>query len=150
MPVHALVFRRRGERELVGRTLRALAAAGIGAEDARADTGRAIERVGGPVWLVRAGAWPAHTGTIAGPPPSATGRPLVAFGAVNGGPVADGSYGPASLYLESEPAIDLCGVWGTGATSMRRHAPSLPTTAGGSSDSRRWMCGMTRDCACSR
>ena len=114
MPVHALVVRRRGERERVGRTLRALAAAGIVAEDAGAEIGRAIDDVGGPVWLVRAGAWPAHPGPIAGPPPSATGRPLVAFGAVNGEPVAVDSYGPASLYLESEPALELARRLGDG------------------------------------
>src|SRR5262245_20934652 len=107
MPLRALVVRREGERELVGRTLRALATAGVVAEDAGADIGRAIVGIDGPVWLVRAGAWPAHPGLIPVPPPSATGRPLVAFGAVNGEPVAASPCDPASLYLESEPALDL-------------------------------------------
>ena len=107
MPVRALVIRRRGERELVGRTLRALTAAGVVAEHAGADIGRAIGEVRGPVWLVRAGAWPARPGPICGPPPSATGRPLVAFGAVDGEPVPAPPRGPASLYLESGPALDL-------------------------------------------
>src|SRR3954451_12936106 len=107
MPVRALVVRRRGEPELVGRTLRALATAAVAAADAGADIGRAIAGVGGPVWLVRAGAWPAHPGPITGPPPSAPARPLVALGAVNGELVASDPRGPASLYLESEPALDL-------------------------------------------
>ena len=107
MPVRALVVHRPGEPEQVGRTLRALATAGVAAEDAGADLGKAIDGAGGPVWLVRAGAWPARPGPIPCPPPSATGKPLVALGSVNGALVEADPRGPASLYLEAEPASDL-------------------------------------------
>jgi glycosyltransferase involved in cell wall biosynthesis len=108
MPVRTLVVRRPGEQEHVGRTLRALATAAVAAEDAGADLAGAIAAAGGPIWLVRAGAWPTRPGPIPSPPPSATGRPLVAFGSVH----ADGGVDPgrpASLYLEVEPALDLAG-----------------------------------------
>jgi len=106
MPVRTLVVRRLGEQEQVGRTLRALAAAGVDALDAGADLAGAIAGVGGPIWLVRAGAWPTHPGPIPSPRKSATGRPLVAFGSVRPDPGVDpGS--PASLYLEVDPALDL-------------------------------------------
>jgi len=106
MPVRTLVVRRLGEQEQVGRTLRALAAAGVAAQDAGADLAGAIAGVGGPIWLVRAGAWPIHAGPIPSPPKSATGRPLVAFGSVRADPGVDAG-SPASLYLEVEPALDL-------------------------------------------
>src|SRR5437762_11705196 len=107
MPVRTLVVRRPGELEQLGRTLRALATTAVATEDAGADLGKAITGAGGPVWLVRAGAWPAHPGPIPSPPPSATGRPLVAFGSVNGVLGEADPRGPASLYLEAEPAWDL-------------------------------------------
>jgi glycosyltransferase involved in cell wall biosynthesis len=103
MAVRALVIRRPGERELVGRTLRALGVVGVDAQDAGVDPAGAIVGAGGPIWLVSAGAWPTHPGPIPNPPPSATGKPLVAFGSVCGGTEVDPS-GPASLYLERDPA----------------------------------------------
>src|SRR4051794_29550432 len=105
MPPRTLVFRSPAGPERVGRTLRALDAAGVAAEDAGPDLAGALGRAGGPIWLVRAGAWPAYPGPISAPPPSATGRPLVAFGAVLPGRGDDP--GAASLYLEPGPAADL-------------------------------------------
>src|SRR4051812_42111224 len=106
MPTQTLVIRRQGERHRVGRTVRALAAAGVGAEDAGIDLAEAIARIRGPVWLVHAGAWPTHQGKITFPPPSATGKPLVAIGAVHAEP-GFSLNGPSSLYLEAEPANTL-------------------------------------------
>ncbi len=106
MPVATLVIRNPGQHEHVGRTLRALGAVGVAAQDAGTDLAAAIADVDGPVWLVRAGAWPAHRGPVRKPPASATGKPLVALGAVRG----DRGIEPddlASLYLDAEPAGDL-------------------------------------------
>ena len=63
----------------------------------------------GPVWLVSAGAWPRRPGPIPAPPPSATGKPLVAIGDVVRGDPVDPPHAPAtfSLYLEREPAESL-------------------------------------------
>ena len=92
----------------MARTLRALAAAGVTAEAAGKDLAGAISRVNGSVWLISAGAWPRQSGQLPVPPPSATGKPLVAIGDV----VSDhtrGALAPAtvSLYLEPEPAKSL-------------------------------------------
>ena len=97
----------------MGRTLRALQDAGVFAEDAGGDLARAIGRKEGATWLVRAGAWPAHPGAILRPPSSATGRPLVAFGATI---LEDGSDSgvPASLYLDGEPLNHLADRLGEG------------------------------------
>lgn len=113
MVPRALVVRSPGEPVRVGRTLRALQEAGVVAEDAGGDLARAIGRMGGATWLVRAGAWPAHPGAILRPPPSATGRPLVAFGATI---LEDGSDPgvPASLYLDREPLAELADRLGRG------------------------------------
>jgi glycosyltransferase involved in cell wall biosynthesis len=106
MLLRALVVRPTGEPERVGRTLRALRGVGVVAEDAGGDLAHAIDRCEGATWLVRAGAWPAHPGPILKPPPSATGRPLVAFGSTTLEGGADPGV-PASLYLESEPFAEL-------------------------------------------
>src|SRR3954469_20754462 len=106
MPPRTLVIRPPGEPERVGRTRRALAGAGIAAEDAGADLAGAIAGAGSPVWLVRAGAWPAHPGPLATPPRSASGKPLVAFGPVTPGG-GDDPGAATSLYLEPEPAAEL-------------------------------------------
>jgi glycosyltransferase involved in cell wall biosynthesis len=80
--------------------------AGVGADDPGTDLAPTIAAVGGPIWLVRAGAWPVGPGPISFPPPSATGRPLVAYGSVLTDREVD-SQRPASLYLELEPALEL-------------------------------------------
>jgi glycosyltransferase involved in cell wall biosynthesis len=85
--VRVLVFGRRlGDRYRAGRTIRALRSKGIVAEDvcdhpapALAET---LQAGSGPVWLVRAGAWPASRDAITFPPPSGTGRPLAAVGVI--------------------------------------------------------------------
>jgi len=73
-----------------GRTLRALRACGLDPIDASRTTSPELAaRLGsGPVWLVRAGAFLVHAGPVAFPPPSATGRPLGALGAIR--PCFDG------------------------------------------------------------
>lgn len=103
MLARPLVVRAPGEPERVGRTLRALAAAGVVAGDTGGDVAGAIRRAQGPVWLVRAGAWPARPGTPTDPPASATGKPLVATGGVfsDRGEELDLS---ASVYLEADAA----------------------------------------------
>jgi glycosyltransferase involved in cell wall biosynthesis len=70
-------------RPHVHRTRDALAAAALAAEVAYrpAELIRALAAASS-VWLVQAGAWPAHHGPIVAPSPSATARPLVALGAV--------------------------------------------------------------------
>lgn len=76
------------EARLEGRTLRALRARGLDPLDASAHAATELAaRLGaGPVWLVRAGAFPAHEGAIVFPPASATGRALCALGAVRPDP----------------------------------------------------------------
>ncbi|MDR3637084.1 MAG: glycosyltransferase [Isosphaeraceae bacterium] len=103
MQARVFVVRAPGEPERVGRTLRALAAAGIAGEDTGGDLARVIGQAGGAVWLVRAGAWPAPGIKPVDPTPSATGRPLVAFGGVLSERGAELDVG-ASVYLEAEPA----------------------------------------------
>jgi glycosyltransferase involved in cell wall biosynthesis len=67
------------------RTRRSLGRAGVFGEDG---TGRSIAlgetllSAADPVWLVRAGAWLARRGPVSFPPPSRTGRPLCALGAI--------------------------------------------------------------------
>ena len=68
----------------------------------------ALRAGAGSVWLVRAGAWP--LGPYEPPPPSATGRPLLAFGAVLGdSPEARTWRAPRDL--EREPLPAALSVW---------------------------------------
>jgi len=80
-PVRTIV---RGEDDAAGhlapRTRRSLARAGVLAEEAT--LGEALASAPDSVWLVRAGAWRARRGPMAFPPPSRTGRPLCALGAI--------------------------------------------------------------------
>lgn len=73
-----------GDARRAGRTLRALRARGLDPFDgSRASSVELAARLGaGPAWLVRAGAFPVHGGPLTFPPPSATGRPLCALGAI--------------------------------------------------------------------
>jgi glycosyltransferase involved in cell wall biosynthesis len=73
-----------GDRYRAGRTLRALKAAGVAAEDLCGLPPPAIEEAlagGGPVWFVRAGAWPCRPPAY--PPP---GPPVCALGVPRPGP----------------------------------------------------------------
>lgn len=79
--VRALVFcATAGDRYRAGRTLRALKGLGLLPEELHPSRPAVGE---GPVWLLRAGAWP-RRGTLTLPPPSATGRPVCALGHAHG------------------------------------------------------------------
>jgi len=83
--VPVLVFADRpGDCYRAGRTIRALLQRGIDCKDvcdlAPGPLGASLDRTPGPVWLVRAGAWPAWGGSLRWPSPSATQRPLCALG----------------------------------------------------------------------
>ena len=72
-----------GAIHCVPRTRRSLAGAGLPAEDTLTTAlGEILASVSDPVWLLRAGAWLARRGPVAFPPPSRTGRPLCALGAL--------------------------------------------------------------------
>ena len=115
MPLHGLVMRDPGSGSRLARTLRALAAADIMAEEAGKDLAGAIRRVNGPVWLVSAGAWPRQPGPLPTPPASATGKPLVAIGDVVAEPSrAASATVPVSLYLDRQPAQSLACVLDSG------------------------------------
>ncbi|HEY8149782.1 MAG TPA: glycosyltransferase, partial [Vicinamibacteria bacterium] len=67
------------------RTARSLGRAGVVAEDGATHSialGERLVSAADPVWLVRAGAWLARRGPVSFPPPSRTGRPLCALGAI--------------------------------------------------------------------
>lgn len=86
-PVRVVVFAARpGDRYRSGRTLRALRRRGFDPIDACGQPPEELAALAsaGPVWLVRAGGWP--PAEVAFPPPSATGRPLCALGAVRPAP----------------------------------------------------------------
>jgi len=87
--LRALVVGDRPEsRYRAGRTLRALRNLGIDSDDltdrSHAEIAAGITASQQPVWLVRAGAWPATADPITPPPPSATGVPLCVLGAIVG------------------------------------------------------------------
>ncbi len=108
MPLRGLITRDPGTGPQVARTLRALAAGGVKAEAAGKDLAGAIARVNGSVWLISAGAWPRQSGPLPTPPPSATRKPLVAFGdVVSEHTRAAPAPATVSLYLEPEPAESL-------------------------------------------
>jgi len=102
-PVRTIVF---GEGDaggpLVTRTRRSLGRAGVSTEDAGAAPlalGEALGSAPDAVWLVRAGAWLARPGPVSFPPPSRTGRPLCALGAVV--PRADAAEAEAGRWTET-------------------------------------------------
>ncbi|WP_437764819.1 glycosyltransferase [Sorangium sp. So ce764] len=86
-PLCAVFAEAPAHRARAGRTLRALRLAGLAPVDlTAAPLAAAAEALAaGPVWLVRGGAWPAPSAAIEPdpfPPPSDTGLPLCALGAV--------------------------------------------------------------------
>jgi glycosyltransferase involved in cell wall biosynthesis len=85
-PVRTIVF---GEGDVgihcARRTATSLRRAGVVLEDgASASTaiGETLVSAADPIWLVRAGAWLTRRGPVSFPPPSRTGRPLCALGAI--------------------------------------------------------------------
>ena len=83
--MRAIVYGSRpGDEDRAGRATRALRLLGASVTDLADETWpvvfRRIHESRESVWLVRAGAWPA---SFTEPPPSSTGRPLVALGAVH-------------------------------------------------------------------
>ena len=94
--MRAIVYGSRpGDIDRAGRTLRALRLLGASVVDlAHEDWPAIFAAIRGsrePVWLVRAGAWPL---AFTEPPPSFTGKPIVALGAVH--PASDVQPGDAS------------------------------------------------------
>ncbi|WP_438005091.1 glycosyltransferase [Sorangium sp. So ce321] len=86
-PICAVFAESPAHRARAGRTLRALRLAGLAPVDVTAaPLGAAAEVLAaGPVWLVRGGAWPFPSAALDPdpfPPPSDTGLPLCALGAV--------------------------------------------------------------------
>ncbi len=81
----AIVFGQSSPAFLAARTLRALAGAGIGGEDACAQPSRNmaefLAEVATPVWFLRAGSWPVREVPASALPQSSTGRALCASGA---------------------------------------------------------------------
>jgi glycosyltransferase involved in cell wall biosynthesis len=123
-----------GDALRAGRTLRALRRKGLSPLDAERLDSRALAAhidPARPLWLLRAGAFPARPEPLLFPPPSATGRPLCAFGAVRalpdeppspgakawsallartGGDLADATLDApllASVYLDADAATAL-------------------------------------------
>jgi len=75
-----------GNRHVAGRTVRAFARCGVPLENLSGATpprlAEIIPQSTGPILLVRAGTWPVDGKRFLPPPPSATGMPLCALGAV--------------------------------------------------------------------
>ncbi|WP_437741036.1 glycosyltransferase [Sorangium sp. So ce1504] len=132
-PLCAVFAEAPAHRARAGRTLRALRLAGLAPVDlTAAPLAAAAEALAaGPVWLVRGGAWPAPSAAIEPdpfPPPSDTGLPLCALGAV---------LAPIDLAAPSVPEPDAT-AWtellrATGGELSRaaraRRAPGLPRAA---------------------
>ncbi|WP_437524766.1 glycosyltransferase [Sorangium sp. So ce726] len=132
-PLCAVFAEAPAHRARAGRTLRALRLAGLAPVDLTAAplAAAAEELAAGPVWLVRGGAWPAPSAAIEPdpfPPPSDTGLPLCALGAV---------LAPIDLAAPSAPEADAA-AWAellraTGGELSRaargRRAPGLPRVA---------------------
>ncbi|WP_437753618.1 glycosyltransferase [Sorangium sp. So ce1389] len=86
-PICAVFAEAPAQRARAGRTLRALRLAGLAPVDVTAAplAAAAEALAAGPVWLVRGGAWPSPSAALDPdpfPPPSDTGLPLCALGAV--------------------------------------------------------------------
>ena len=125
--LHALA---RGDTAQIGRTSRAFQRAGCAVTivDSRDDLVARLYAADGPVLLAAAGSWLVHSEPLPEIPRSATGRPLIALGAVRNSPGADQwravleKYGgdfdrwrflpprlppPDCAWLEAEPARQL-------------------------------------------
>lgn len=97
--MRAIVFAARPpDLDRAGRSVRALRMAGASVHDlSDAPSAPLLARIresARPVWLVRAGAWPA--GPFTPPPASATGRPLIAIGGIAPG---------ADIVADADPGV---------------------------------------------
>ncbi|WP_437965695.1 glycosyltransferase [Sorangium sp. So ce260] len=156
-PICAVFAEAPAHRARAGRTLRALRLAGLAPVDLTpAPLAAAAEALAaGPVWLVRGGAWPAPSAALDPdpfPPPSGTGLPVCAFGAVLAAPDTPAASAPAApsprpgrpaLSLPSAPSLSSptdpdAAAWAellraTGGELSRvaraRRAPGLPRAA---------------------
>ncbi|MGK4000278.1 glycosyltransferase [Sorangium sp. So ce1024] len=141
-PICAVFAEAPAHRARAARTLRALRLAGLAPLDlTAAPLAAAAEALAaGPVWLVRGGAWPSPCAGIAWdpfPPPSDTGLPLCAFGAVLTPPDAGGPLAPPDAGALVDADADAA-AWAellraTGGELSRavraRRAPGLPRAA---------------------
>ncbi|WP_437777024.1 glycosyltransferase [Sorangium sp. So ce1097] len=143
-PICAVFAEAPAHRARAARTLRALRLAGLAPVDlTAAPLAAAAEALAaGPVWLVRGGAWPSPCAGVAWdpfPPPSDTGLPLCAFGAVLTPPDAGALFAPpgAGATVDADADADAA-AWAellraTGGELSRavraRRAPGLPRAA---------------------
>src|SRR5262245_16611915 len=109
--VRAVVFSDQpGERYRAGRTVRALIRCKLSVTEAVGPSpgklAQALIDAEGPVWLVRAGCWPAVHVAPDFPPSSVTGRSVCAFGIVRTRRDPNGCYDQAWHALLSESGGD--------------------------------------------
>ncbi|XXY53311.1 glycosyltransferase [Sorangium sp. So ce269] len=132
-PICAVFAEAPAHRARAGRTLRALRLAGLAPVDVTAaPLAVAAEALAaGPVWLVRGGAWPSPSAALEPdpfPPPSDTGLPLCALGAVMAPP-------DPSARAEPEPDavawVELLRATGgeLSRAARARRGPGLPRAA---------------------
>ncbi|WP_437829125.1 glycosyltransferase [Sorangium sp. So ce1153] len=130
-PICAVFAEAPAHRARAGRTLRALRLAGLAPVDVTAAplAAAAEALAAGPVWLVRGGAWPSPSAALDPdpfPPPSDTGLPLCALGAVMAPPDPSARAEPdAVAWAELLRATggDL------GRAARARRGPGLPRAA---------------------
>ncbi|WP_437731803.1 glycosyltransferase [Sorangium sp. So ce1335] len=132
-PICAVFAETPAHRARAGRTLRAIRLAGLAPADlTAAPLAAAAEALAaGPVWLVRAGAWPALAALEADPfpPPSDTGLPLCAFGAVLTPAEAGGVAAPSAADADAAAWAELLRATGGELSRAARRAPGLPRAA---------------------
>ncbi|WP_437304431.1 glycosyltransferase [Sorangium sp. So ce388] len=132
-PICAVFAEAPAHRARAGRTLRALRLAGLAPVDVTAAplAAAAEALAAGPVWLVRGGAWPSPSAVLDPdpfPPPSDTGLPLCALGAVMAPP-------DPSARAEPEPDavawVELLRATGgdLSRAARARRGPGLPRAA---------------------
>ncbi|WP_437956011.1 glycosyltransferase [Sorangium sp. So ce119] len=135
-PICAVFAEAPAHRARAGRTLRALRLAGLAPVDlTAASLAAAAEALAaGPVWLVRGGAWPAPSAALEWgpfPPPSDTGLPLCAFGAVMTPPDVGAVSTPSGADAEAAAWAELLRATGgeLSRAARARRAPGLPRAA---------------------
>ncbi|WP_437285982.1 glycosyltransferase [Sorangium sp. So ce406] len=135
-PICAVFAEAPAHRARAGRTLRALRLAGLAPVDLTAAPLAAAAEAfaAGPVWLVRGGAWPAPSAALEWgpfPPPSDTGLPLCAFGAVTTPPDVGAVSTPFPADAEAAAWAELLRATGgeLSRAARARRAPGLPRAA---------------------